>query len=185
LVFGSKLKTKAQLGLFDDAVIHQAKLRGVGNWPDRERFPYNLEKNKVEDLVLKDLASSISPLIITGFTSLDYIINFVADLPADQPEVIRLLVGSEPVPARRPEYSLKKKNLPQEIIDYWLNEGISLRLCYKIVLALEMVKAGRVRSQYVADDKHKLHGKIYVGDDAVTLGIECQIPETERTKAIS
>jgi len=164
------LKKKVQLSLFDDAVIHQAKLRGVDKWPDIARFPYNFKKNKVEDVVLKDLSASVSPLIITGFTSLDYIINFVADLPHEQPAVIRLLVGSEPSPARRPKYSLRKKNLPQEVIDYWLNAGISLRLCYKIVLVLEMLRAGRIESRYVPDDRHKLHGKIYVGDGAATLG---------------
>ncbi|MEJ2689341.1 MAG: SNF2-related protein [Deltaproteobacteria bacterium] len=164
------MKTKTQLNLFDDAVIHEAKLRGVRDWPDAGRFPFNFEKDKVEDLVLKDLSTSTSPLIITGFTSLDYIIDFVADLPEDQPAVIRLLVGSEPSPARRTKFHLKKKDFPQEVIDYWLNAGISLRLCYKIVLVLEMLQAGRIQSQYVADDNHKLHGKIYVGDDAVTLG---------------
>ena len=64
--FRKKLKTKTQLGLFDDAVIHQAKLRGVSNWPDKERFPYNFVKNKVEDLVLTPIFTKhflLSPLI--------------------------------------------------------------------------------------------------------------------------
>ena len=83
------MKTKTQLNLFDEAIIHEAKLRGVRDWPDMGRFPYNFEKNKVEDLVLKDLSTSASPLIITGFPSLDYIIDFVADLPGEQPDGIR------------------------------------------------------------------------------------------------
>lgn len=56
------------------------------------------------------------------------------------------------------------------MIDYWLNAGISLRLCYKIVLVMEMLKTGRLQSRYVADEQRKLHSKIYVGDEAVTLG---------------
>lgn len=117
MALDEKLKTRTQLGLFDDAVIQQAKLRGVRNWPDKERFPYNFVKNKVEDLVVKDLTASLSPLIITGFSSLDYIINFVAGLPHRQPEVIRLIVGSEPSPARRTAYIVsRKKTFPRKLL---------------------------------------------------------------------
>jgi len=164
------LKTTRQLGLFDDEVNTRAIVRGVTNWPDIERFPHNFNKNKVEQVVSKDLTNSVHPLIITGFTSLDYIIDFVAALPADHPTQIRLVVGSEPSPARRTEYSLKKKSFPQEVIDYWLNAGISLRLCYKIVLVMDMLRNNRLQSRYIADEKRKLHSKIYVGDEAVTLG---------------
>jgi hypothetical protein len=164
------VKKYVQLGLFDDAVETQANLRGIKDWPNMERFPYNFRKNKVEQIVLQDLTHSNCPLIITGFTSLDYIIDFVAGLQANTPEKIRLLLGSEPSPARRAEYSLKKKTFPQEVTDYWLNAGISLRLCYKIVLIMEMIRDGRLQSRYIADDKHRLHSKIYVADKAITVG---------------
>ena len=159
-----------QLGLFDDAVETRANLHGVDDWPAMERFPHNFRKNRVEQVVLQDLSQSLSPLIITGFTSLDYIIDFVADLPVNKPEKIRLLLGSEPSPARRAEYSLKKKKFPQEVTDYWLNAGISLRLCYKIILIMEMIRDSRLQSRYISDEKHRLHSKLYVGDDAVTVG---------------
>ena len=74
------MKSKGQISFFDDEVDIQANIRGVGNWPEKERFPYNFNKTRVEDIVLKDLSASQSPLIITGFTSLDYIIDFVAAL---------------------------------------------------------------------------------------------------------
>ncbi len=159
-----------QASLFDEKVDIQASILGVDEWPGQERFPHNFNNTRVENIVLKDLEESISPLIVTGFTSLDYIIDFVADLPTEKPELIRLLIGSEPSPARHQEYSLRKKTLPQEVIDYWLDAGISLRLCYKIVLVLEMLKSGRIQSRFIADVNRKLHSKIYVADEAVTLG---------------
>lgn len=125
-----------QLGLFDDAVDFQASLRGVGDWPEPERFPHNFGKNTVERQVFADLSESESPLIVTGYTSLDYLIDFIADLPLERPSTIRLLLGSEPTPSTRREYGLQKKDFPQEVIDYWLNAGISLRLCYKIILVI-------------------------------------------------
>ena len=54
--------------------------------------------------------------------------------------------------------------------DYWLNAGISLRLCYKIVLVIEMLETGRLESRYITDTNRKLHSKIYLADEAATLG---------------
>ena len=162
--------SEKQFSFFDEHVDIQAGIRDVSEWPEPERFPHNFSKAKVESVVLNDLAARASPLIVTGFPSLDYIIDFLADLPADKPQTLRLLIGSEPTISRRSQYSINKKTLPQEVIDYWLNAGISLRLCYKIVLAMDMLKAGRLQSRYIADEQRKLHSKIYVGDEAVTLG---------------
>ncbi|MBN2428269.1 MAG: helicase [Deltaproteobacteria bacterium] len=164
------MKSDGQISFFDDDVDIQANLRRVEDWPEAERFPFNFKSTRVEDIVLKDLSGSSSPLVITGFTSLDYIIDFVADLPENIPASIRLLIGSEPSPARRSDYSLKEKTLPQEVIDYWLNAGISLRLCYKIVQVREMIESGRLQSRFIKDEKRKLHSKIFVADEAVTLG---------------
>jgi len=162
--------SEKQFSFFDDQVDVQAGIREVSGWPEPERFPHNFSKAKVESVVLTDLANSVSPLIVTGFTSLDYVIDFLADLPAERPQTLRLLIGSEPTASRRSQYSISKKTLPQEVIDYWLNAGISLRLCYKIVLVIDLIKAERLQSRYVADEQRKLHSKIYVGDEAVTLG---------------
>ena len=158
------------LNLFDDAVVRSAKIRKVTEWPDCRRFPLNFDGKKVEQIVREDLKTSKFPLIITGFTSLDYLIDFVADLPVDSPEKIRILLGSEPTAARRKEYSLKSSTFPQEVIDYWFEIGISLRLCHKIVLFIEMIRSGRIESRYIPDQKNKLHAKIYVSDVAITVG---------------
>lgn len=164
------MSEQTQLNFFDSDVENQAIVRGISDWPEQERFPLNHKNSPAEKIILKDLSSSQSPLLVTGFTSLDYIIDFIADLPAEKPETIRLLIGSEPSPAKRSEYSLKKKTLPQEVIDYWLNAGVSLRLCYKIILVIEMLESGRLQSRYIPDTNRKLHGKIYLADEAATLG---------------
>ncbi|MFO7766792.1 MAG: helicase-related protein [Pelovirga sp.] len=164
------LTTENQLNFFDSDVESQAIVRGVSDWPEQERFPLNHKTTPAEKIILKDISTSRSPMLVTGFTSLDYIIDFIADLPAEKPETIRLLIGSEPSPAKRSEYSLKKKTLPQEVIDYWLNAGVSLRLCYKIILVIDMLESGRLQSRYIPDTNRKLHGKIYLADEAATLG---------------
>lgn len=159
-----------QLGLFDPQVVRSAKLQNITEWPEQQRFPLNFDKNKVEDIVLNDIRESTSPLIITGYTSLDYLIDFVADLDAEQPKFISILLGSEPSPARRKEYSLKKSTFSQEVVDYWLEAGISIRLCYKILKFKEMIESGRIVCRYIPDEKNKLHAKIFVAESAATLG---------------
>lgn len=159
-----------QLGLFDEQVVRSAKIRNITDWPEQQRFPLNFAKNKVEEIVLNDIRASTSPLIITGFTSLDYLIDFVTALDGEQPKSISILFGSEPSPARRKEYSLKKSNFPQEVVDYWLEAGISLRLCYKILIFKEMIENGRIVNRYIPDEKNKLHAKIFLAESAATLG---------------
>ncbi|MFC1524028.1 SNF2-related protein [Thermodesulfobacteriota bacterium] len=163
------MKAPKQLNLFKGSWIDTAKSQGLA-WPKMERFPYNFQKNRVEHIVLNDLATSDSPLIITGFTSLDYIIDFIAGLPSDSPQSIRLLIGSDPTPSQRKSFSVKRRKHTQEIIDYWLEVGISLRLCYKIIQAMEMIKTGRLNCRFISDQKSRLHGKVYLANDSVTLG---------------
>ena len=159
-----------QLGLFDEPVVRDAKKRQITDWPDRYRFPLNFAGQKVEDVVCGDITQSTHPLFVTGFTSLDYLIDFVADLPDDPPQSISILLGSEPSPARRSDYGLTKKTYPQEVLDYWLEAGISLRLCHKILLFIEMLEKGRIISRYIPDRKNTLHAKIFITDVSATLG---------------
>lgn len=51
-----------QLGLFDEQVDVQASVRNISDWPDIDRFPHNFGSRQVEEVVLKDLAGSASPL---------------------------------------------------------------------------------------------------------------------------
>ncbi|RUM36179.1 MAG: helicase [Desulfobulbus sp.] len=165
-----KSLTGTQLGLFDAPVVRDAKKRQITDWPDRYRFPLNFAGRKVEDVVCDDISRSTHPLLVTGFTSLDYLIDFVADLPDESPERISLLLGSEPSPARRTDYGLSGQTYPQEVLDYWLEAGISLRLCHKILLFIEMLEKGRISSRYISDRDNTLHAKIFIADVSATLG---------------
>ncbi len=159
-----------QLGLFDEPVVRAAKRRRITDWPDHFRFPLNFAGHKVEDVICADIAASTAPLLVTGFTSLDYLIDFVAGLPEEGPETVSLLLGSEPAPARRSDYGFSQKSYPQEVLDYWLEAGISLRLCHKVLIFIEMLKKGRIVSRYIPDRKNTLHAKIFVSDVSAALG---------------
>lgn len=48
-------------------------------WPESSSFPLNRNGAKTEDIVIDDLHRSADPLIISGFASLDRLIDFIGD----------------------------------------------------------------------------------------------------------
>ncbi|WP_405226808.1 SNF2-related protein [Lentisalinibacter sediminis] len=140
----------------------------AGDWPPAARFPLNHDAARVADTVLRDLAESRRPLIVTGYSTLDRIIDFVAT--ADRCEEIRVLFGTEPFESRRDSFTLADRELPEEIRDYWLERGISVRLSAKLLLTIERLRTGAVRARHLSRGGWRLHAKIYVGDSAAALG---------------
>lgn len=136
-------------------------------WPARTRFPLNLNDRKVEQTVLPDLKYSDSPLLVSGYASLDRLIDFVAACPGSCRA--RLLIGHEPHPSRRESYELGARSFSREVERYWLERGISLHLSAKLLLFIEQLKQGHIEARYLSDGT-PLHAKIYVGDTAATLG---------------
>jgi len=136
-------------------------------WPPIERFPLNLNDRSVADKVVDDLRKSPSPLIITGYASLDRIIDFVANCP--QTAHIRILFGQEPFASYRETFELSRKSLSDEIRDYWLERGISVLLSGKVIQCIERLKSGTFVARYPTGGE-RLHAKIYCGEEAATLG---------------
>lgn len=139
-----------------------------GEWPDARRFPLNHERAHVSDVVLDDLRASANPLIVTGYAALDRLVDFIAG--ADRSETIRVVFGTEPYATERARFTVREPDLPAEMRDYWLERGISVLLSAKLLTCLEALRSGRVRARYLARRRWRLHAKIYVGDDAATLG---------------
>ncbi|MCP4471628.1 MAG: helicase, partial [Gammaproteobacteria bacterium] len=137
-------------------------------WPPAARFPINQDSACVEDTVIKDLKSSTKPLIVTGFVTLDRIIDFVAS--ADQCHQTRVVFGSEPFSSRQETFSINAPDLPHEMKEYWLQRGISILLSAKLLVCIDRLKAGMLLARYVARSTWRLHAKIYVGDEAATIG---------------
>lgn len=161
-----------QQGLFDDVgfIDAESALRVIPDWPDPDKFPLNRPGETAGRLILADLRASESPLLVTGYASLDRVISFIADLNERQGGPVRLVFGNEPFEAKTSNFTLKGKAFPDEVRDYWLERGISLFFSAKIVSAISMIESGRVQTRFVDCDSRKLHAKIYVADDAVTVG---------------
>lgn len=142
------------------------------SWPKHERFPYNYANSYVGVVVERDLDESKNPVIISGYASLDRLIDFLASRHtklkwnSDAFEKIRLLLGHEPYPTQKQDrYS---NNFSQEIVEYWLDRGISILKCGKVIAAIELLKKGKIDAKIA--DRKPIHAKIYKCDNAITLG---------------
>jgi SNF2 domain-containing protein/helicase-like protein len=140
-------------------------------WPEGRRFPHNFRRDTVGEHVWDDLTQSTRPLLITGYSSLEWIVDFLAALhgPGLDQKRVRVLIGFEP----RALASLSKptglhRAFPQEVSDYWLERGISLQRSSRVIKALEVLNSNRVLVR--RSGSQPIHAKIYVGDTAVTLG---------------
>lgn len=137
-------------------------------WPEPLRFPLNQDGVRVEDIVLRDLKESKNPLLVTGFATLDRLIDFIAD--AQNCKQIRIVFGSEPFDSRRDVFTLKDNDLPRQMKEYWLERGISVLLSGKLLVCIERLQKRKVLARYVAHSTWRLHAKIYIGDKAASLG---------------
>lgn len=165
----SSRSTKVQPGLFDDphSDLPPSTIR---DWPPADRFPLNISRDRhVGPRLNSDLQQSVEPLLIVGYSSLDYLIDFFAGMP-DSCTCVRVLFGSEPFPARSDDFVMKEYDFPAEVEEYWLSNGISLLLSAKVIRARTLLKDGRIRARYHGSSRRRLHAKIYCGDDAITVG---------------
>lgn len=162
-----------QLKIWD---IQESRDEPTINLPAHHRFPHNLGRKNVQSIVFQDLLNSQEPLIISGYTSLSMIIEFLSQCYQklvgndDAFDGIHILIGNEPTPTQRTSFRLKSHDLAIEVQRYWLEErGISIFQCAKVIIAIDLLRRGKVKAR-LSDQLRPMHAKIFRGDNAVTLG---------------
>lgn len=139
-------------------------------WPSMERFPLNLRGRSAGSVIERDLAAAENTLIVTGYASLGRLVSFFGQLAFDRRQPFRLLLGAEPHPTARSDFSLRGHDLPDEIRQFWLARGISLRLSGLLLKVMDDLRAGRLEARYMPRVQGLLHAKIYCADDVTILG---------------
>jgi hypothetical protein len=95
-------------------------------WPKPTRFPYNYDGNTVGDVVIGDLGEAEEALIITGFTSLDYLLYRLPQLAMNKSQPLRIALGHEPHATKRKRFPTDVTEFARDVQDYWLEQGFSL-----------------------------------------------------------
>src|SRR4051812_24891813 len=97
------------------------------NWPLQDRFPLNKNYKEITvQFVLKsDVEIADDFLVITGYTSLEYLLEFFKEAKRLQSINSRILLGYEPIRrSNRKKFSIADLN--DEIKEYWLEQGFSI-----------------------------------------------------------
>src|SRR5262245_490530 len=95
-------------------------------WPDNSEFPLNLSKpyyRTVESVILNDILKAKRSTIITGFTSLSYLIDLYEKYELLAEKEIKIVLGFEPVV--RPRKKWPQRDFDATIKNYWVDRGIS------------------------------------------------------------
>ena len=117
------------------------------HWPDQSRFPVNLSRRHVRDVVDLDLQSSKTPLMVAGYSSIAALIELVAswrNARGDRAGSIRLLLGSEPFPSQRAHFASAREEFTEEVRSYWLERSVSVRLSAKVLRTLAELDRGNL-----------------------------------------
>jgi hypothetical protein len=125
-----------------------------------------------DDVILADLRRSDAPLLITSYTSLDRVIEFLADVyhrkQSEPPAGATVVIGHEPSRARRTNHRDSRQRFETEIADYWFRQGISIARFAQIVAAIQCLSEGIVSVR--TSNQRVIHAKMYVTPEAATLG---------------
>lgn len=157
------------------AVPRRARRRAADPaWPSHEHFPYNNPHTgqTVGSCVLEELRASRSPLIITGYTSLSFVIDLLAHYRSrsDVPHV-RLLLGHEPLVQGRSTYRIPgRQTFSRELEDYWLAQGVSVYQSLAVLAAITFLQTDFIEVRISGNPDRPVHAKIYQADHAITLG---------------
>jgi hypothetical protein len=110
-------------------------------------------------------------MLVTGYASVAELVAFVAAWSGSGGEgPVRLLFGTEPFASHRRTFASPRAAFTEEARRYWIEErGISLRQSAQLVATLDALASGRVVARFV-HGATRLHSKIYIGDDAATIG---------------
>lgn len=132
--------------------------------PSPLHFPTNI-REKAKSFVDQEFAASKRFMIVTGYSSLEYMITFFNQVDLDAKEQLCVVLGNEPL-YRELQKKYRIDNLRQEITDFWLQQNIAAYLCWPVIQLMENIKAGKIQFRLL----DKLHAKLYVGDASAMLG---------------
>lgn len=147
---------KSQPSLFDT----------VNKLPDDRHYPTNLDDStKVGKFLYEDFEASNEFLIITGFSSIEFLANFFSKVKMDNLQRVRIVLGTEPL-YRSSSKGSNLRNIAESIVEYWLERRISAMYCWPVLNLMQLIRSGQVEFR-VLDG---LHAKVYIGQLHAMLG---------------
>ena len=112
-----ELSPNTQLDIFSQESARDIgyQLAKLDQWPEPSKFTLNLHQQQVKNIVINDLIQSNKPLIVTGYASLDRIIDLISDLRLENNHKLRILLGNEPFESKSKSFVLKGHSFSDEL----------------------------------------------------------------------
>jgi len=126
----------------------------------------NTDDVRTGHAIRDDLRNSVDSLLITGFSSLQYMLSLLKDT---QPSsvTVRVVIGSEDL---HEEFmragGSTTASFEASVAEHWTKKGVSLMSAPAILNVLKLVESGRIRVRTL----NRLHAKIYAFDSSVYIG---------------
>lgn len=130
-------------------------------WPSEEHFALNEVGRHVEPVAKAIVDAGEAAIIVTGFTSLDYLISALGD---GKERDVDIVLGNEPSAASGRDFHDVPLN--EAIQEYWLKRGLSILSGSAVMSLIEAIGRRQVRVRVL----DKLHAKIVFGPDQALLG---------------
>lgn len=140
--------------------------------PPFERYPSNEPQqdgtsNKVSHIIKNDWTDSGNMLLLTGYTSLGYLIQVFGAKKRITEGIVTIILGNEPNIQEQSSIENFQGSLEKELTEYWLSRGISLTNFGPLLRLIKLLEENAWPTFKVLS---KLHGKLYLSDRAVTTG---------------
>ncbi|AEW01667.1 hypothetical protein A4D02_06590 [Niastella koreensis] len=136
------------------------------NWPAQDKFPINEETQgaQVNNILKKDILNTKNFIVVTGFTSLSHIVETFGATDHPNLQKARIVVGFDI--DQRISKRIVSHSLPAEIKEFWVKQGVSIKLCSAKINIIEKINKQLIDFRF----KKRLHAKLYVGDRYAMLG---------------
>lgn len=140
-------------------------------WPHNSQFPLNLKDfgRTTEQEIIKDINSSSQYLIVTGFSSLSYLITFFGNkADFNVLKEVRIILGWSP-DERVGRRITTRLRVEKDLKERWLGQGYSiLENAGAIIAFIHLVEQNIILFR-ISGRRH-LHAKIYVGETHSIFG---------------
>lgn len=139
-----------------------------GAFPPNSRVPHNRASYTVAEILKPDLKLDLNPLIVTGYSSIEQLIELIASL--DTEAFLSVLLGNEPYPLTEAQMTLRSVRLEERISDFWLTQRISLTQYPNLIKALDNIKQRQLDIALLDLPGRNMHAKLYIANDTAVVG---------------
>ncbi len=133
---------------------------------NQTKYPVNEGNRSVYKEIKKDIGQKKEITIVTGYASLQTIIDLCNR--AKEAQKITIVFGNEPHADTKNKKVFKSSSLEKEAVEFWISKGISPSKSAGVIRIISLIDSGVLEAKFSTD--RNLHAKLMKTDDYVIFG---------------